>query len=105
MKTSLQVEEFSRELGLRLRKARIRRNKTQKELAVMAGVSAKVIGRMEQGGLSVSLTRWLNICEILGVFDTWQEVLHIREDPFEQYDLEQRETTDLLKKRVRHSKK
>lgn len=105
MKTSLKAEEFGKDLGIRLRKARISKNKTQKELAVMVGISSKVLGRMERGDLSVSLKRWLNISEILGLFGTWQDVLYVEEDPFEQYDLEQKESTDLLKRRVRHKKK
>ncbi len=96
------VNEFCKELGMRLRKARISANKTQKELGVIAGVSSKVIGRMERGDASVSLAKWLNVTEIFGLLSTWQDVLQIKEDPFEEYDREQKRITDLMKRRVRH---
>ena len=105
MVNSLNIEEFCKELGMSLRKARITENKTQKELGVMAGVSTKVIGRMERGDASVSLARWLNVSEILGLLSTWQDVLQIKEDPFEKYDREQKKITDLKKRRVRHKNK
>ncbi len=105
MKINPEVISFCQELGLRLRKARIFKNKTQKELGVMVGVSAKVIGRMEQGDTSVSLGKWLNVSEIFGLLNTWQVVLEIEEDPFAQYDREQKKRIDLQKKRVRHKKK
>lgn len=105
MRKNIEMEVFCKELGMRLRKVRIARNKTQKELGAMAGVSTKVIGRMERGDVSVSLAKWLIVTAMLGVFSTWQDVLLIAEDPFEVYDREQKEVTDLLKKRVRHKKK
>jgi len=99
------MEQFSEKMGLRLRKARIARDKTQHELAVMAGVSSKVIGRMERGDASVTLAKWLSVADILGLLHTWQDVFLIAEDPFVEYDRDQQQITALQKQRVRHKKK
>lgn len=105
MSIDLKMETFRQELGLRLRKARVANKKTQRELGVMAGISTKVIGRMERGDTSVALAKWLNVAEILGLFATWRDVFKVTEDPFVQYDRQQKAATDLMKKRVRHRKK
>ena len=88
-------------MGLRLRKARVEAGMTQALLAARAGVSVRVISRMERGDTTVSLGRWLKVSLILGLLESWEEVLLIKEDPFAQYDREQHRRTDPGKRRVR----
>lgn len=88
-------------LGLRLRQARIKAQLTQAMLAARSGVSIRVISRMEQGDTTVTLGRWLKVSGVLGLLNSWDTVLMVPEDPFEQYDREQSEKTDLGRRRVR----
>ncbi|MBU0943568.1 MAG: helix-turn-helix domain-containing protein [Proteobacteria bacterium] len=91
-------------IGSRMRKVRIEKKITQAELADRAGISRKVIGRMEHGDGSVTLEKWLKVSMVLEVGGTWEHLFKIEEDPFIQYDREQKEQTDLWKKRVRSKK-
>lgn len=105
MLTTSHLSSMGQELGLRLRKARIIARKTQQELGTMAGISARGIGRMERRDTSVSLAKWLAVSLVLGLDATWQDTLQVRTDPFDEYDRARKETLDLKKKRVRHSRK
>ncbi len=89
---------------MRLRKARVEAGLTQALLAARAGVSVRAVSRMERGDMSVGLGRWLKVSLILGLLATWEPVFLIREDPFAQYDKEQRRRTDPGKRRVRQGK-
>ncbi len=101
---SPEEQEFCVELGLRLRRARIKQRQTQAELAARCGISRQKIIEMEKGDTAASLGRWLKVSTVLGLFDTWKEVLALPVDPFEEYDRKQRETAQLKKTRVRHRK-
>lgn len=91
-------------IGLRLRRVRIDKKITQAELAARAGISRKVIGRMEHGDGSVTLEKWVKVAMVLEVVNTWEHLFEVEEDPFEQYDREQKQQTDLWKQRVRPKK-
>ncbi len=94
-------KEFFRELGLRLRKARIERRETQEGLGVRAGISRQLLARMEQGEPSVALGKWIRVSSILGLLDTWSQALTVPVDPFVEYDKKQRQLDKLRKTRVR----
>ncbi|MBU0961720.1 MAG: helix-turn-helix domain-containing protein [Proteobacteria bacterium] len=96
--------ELLMRIGLRLRKVRIEKELTQAELADRAGISRKVIGRMERGDGSVTLEKWVKVAMVLEVAGTWEHLFEVEEDPFVQYDRQQKEQTDLWKKRVRSKK-
>ena len=102
---SEKIVTFLVRLGLRLRKIRIERSITQAELADRAGISRRVVGRMEQGDGSVTLEKWLKVAMVLGVIDTWEHGFEVEEDPFVQYDREQQQQAALRKKRVRPGKR
>ena len=91
-------------LGLRLRQARVEANLTQALLAARAGVSVRVISRMEQGDTTVSLGRWLKASMALGLLDSWEPALRVEDDPFIEYDRKQSKETDPGKRRVRPRK-
>ncbi len=96
--------EICQLLGVRLRKARILKNETQETLGVRAGVSRQLIGRMERGDASVVLETWLKVSDVLGLLETWQNVLEITLDPFEEFDRKVHEE-EFKKKRVRLKKR
>lgn len=99
--TQEEVELLQR-LGLNLRKARIRKGETQADLGARAGVSRELIGRMEAGDPGVSLGKLIKTSSALGLLDTWEEVLAIPPDPFEEFDKKQLEQEQLKKARVKH---
>ncbi len=94
-------KEFFRQLGLRLRQARIERRETQEDLGVRAGISRQLLARMEQGEPSVALGKWIRVSSILGLLDTWNQALTVPVDPFVEYDAKQRQLNKLRKTRVR----
>ncbi len=101
---SIPINTTATGMGIRLRKARVEAGLTQALLAARAGVSVRVISRMEHGDMTVGLGRWLKVSSILGLLGSWEQVLFIREDPFAQYDREQRRRTAPGKQRVRPRK-
>lgn len=101
----LDLNDLYEKLGTRLRMARIKKNETQADLGVRAGVSRQLVGRMEQGDPSVSLEKWARVSEVLGLLDTWEQVLVVPVDPFEEFDRTQQEERALTKKRVRPVKR
>ncbi|MCI5222654.1 MAG: XRE family transcriptional regulator [Candidatus Electrothrix sp. AR4] len=101
MINEIPINRAAANLGLRLRQARIEAQLTQAMLAARAGLSVRVIGRMEQGDVTVSLGRWLKASAVLNLVDSWESALLIPEDPFTQYDREQNERVDISRRRVR----
>lgn len=93
------------QLGLRLRTARVEAGLTQALLAARAGVSVRVVSRMERGDETVSLGRWLKVSRALKLLESWQSVFEIQEDPFARYDRKQKQSTDPSRRRVRPKKR
>ena len=56
-----------RELGERLRNARLRRSMTQAELAARVGVSVPTLGKLENGDPTTSLATMLRVLTVLGL--------------------------------------
>ncbi len=102
---NISLHTASASLGLRLRQARIEAQLTQAMLAARAGLSVRVIGRMEQGDITVSLGRWLKASAALNLLDSWAGALLVPEDPFAQYDREQNERVEIKRRRVRPKRK
>jgi DNA-binding XRE family transcriptional regulator len=93
-----------KKLGRRLKQARILKRETQEDLGVRIGVSRQVIARMEKGDSSTQFDNWLNASEILGLLQTWDNVLLWPEDPFDKFDRKTKEEQEFNKKRVRKAK-
>lgn len=98
-------EEIALEMGFRLRRARIEANMTQKELSARAGIGLNRLGDMEQGKATTALESWIKVSLVLGLTEGWQEVFAAPEDPFEEYDRRREEREDIMKTRVRKSKR
>jgi Predicted transcriptional regulators len=56
-----------RDLGERLRAARLRRQMTQAELAARVGVSVPTVGKLERGDPATSLSTMLRVLTALGL--------------------------------------
>jgi hypothetical protein len=71
------------------------------------GVSRLTIIKMEKGGVEasrISLATWLNAAEHLGLIDTWNNVMSVRSDPFDEYDRKVREEKRITRGRVKKSR-
>ena len=89
------------DLGLRLRKARIRRKITQADLGARTGISRQLIVKMEKGDPTVSLAKWVKVSTALDLLDSWENVLMLPVDPFAEFDRQRQELDQLKKTRVR----
>lgn len=80
------TKQILKDLGLRLRAARISAHLTQKELSARTGIGLNTLGNMEKGAGSTSIATWVSVSESLGFVDGWASILAQPVDPFEEYD-------------------
>ena len=80
------IESLLKQLGDRLKRARLARNESQDVFAARVGLTRQSYSKMEKGGASISIGYWLAASDILGRLQTWQEVLAERENLFEQFE-------------------
>jgi transcriptional regulator with XRE-family HTH domain len=90
-----------KKLGVRLRKARIKRGDTQEQFGARVDISRNIISQMEHGDPAVAFGRWLKAASCVGLLDTFALALFQEENPFEQYDKEQKGIADIMRTRVR----
>jgi DNA-binding XRE family transcriptional regulator len=89
------ITDILQRLGQRLKEARLSRDETQETFAARLGLSRQSLAKMEKGEGSVPLQNWLAASDILDCLDTWQDVLHEKDDLFQQF-----ETTQKARKRA-----
>ncbi len=75
-----------KQLGDRLKEARLVRNESQEVFAARIGLTRQSYSKMEKGIASVPIGYWLVASDILGRLQTWQDVLAEKEDLFEQFE-------------------
>lgn len=68
------IEQLARQLGQRVRQARVSRQWTQIELAERSRISAPTMQRIEAGSVAVSIGAWLGVLERLGLLAQLQNV-------------------------------
>ncbi len=88
--SSNEIAEVLRQLGERLREARLVRNETQETFAARIGLTRQSYAKMEKGAGSVPIASWLAASDILGRLKSWQDVLAENKDLFEQYEKKQK---------------
>ncbi len=88
-----------KQLGQRLRTARINRDDPQKEFAVRIGVSIPTLHKMEAGHPSISIGKWAKALTVLDRLDDLNEVLKPKESLFS------RRSKTILKGRLRVKKR
>ena len=74
-----------KEIGDRLKAARLARNESQEVFAARIGLTRQSYSKMEKGTASVPIGSWLAASDILNRLDTWQGVLAEKTDLFEQF--------------------
>ena len=96
---SIDTEKKLRELGERLRDARLSRNEGQKRFAARLGISVPTLRKMEQGNPSCTIGNWLEALYMLDHLDDI-DTLFIKKETL--FDKKERLA---VKKRQRASKR
>lgn len=73
-----------KQLGLRLKKARLARNESQELFAQRLGITRQSYSKMEKGAPETPIGNWLAACSILGRLEGWEALLDEPEDLFVQ---------------------
>jgi DNA-binding XRE family transcriptional regulator len=84
--TNLNSDSLLKQLGLRLKKARLARNESQELFAQRLGITRQSYGKMEKGAPRTPIGNWLTACSILGRLEGWGAVLAEPEDLFAQIE-------------------
>jgi transcriptional regulator with XRE-family HTH domain len=103
----MNIREIIQNMGFQMRKARQLKQDRQKDLAARMGVSRLTVMKMEKGGEDagrIPLETWLKAADYLGQLDSWQKVMHVKADPFEEYDARIREAEQVMNARVKKAK-
>ena len=80
------TETILKQLGDRLKKARLSRNESQELFAQRLGITRQSYGKMEKGSPTTPIGNWLAASTILGRLGGWQDVLAAQEDLFAQLE-------------------
>lgn len=96
---SIESEEKLKELGDRLRAARLGRNEPQKEFAIRLGVSVPTLRKMEKGDPSVSVGLWIEALDLFDRLLDLDQVMAPEHSLFEQYENLQKKTRKRASKR------
>ena len=67
--------ETLKNLGRRLKNARLELNDPQKEFAFRIGVSIPTLYKMEQGSSSVSIGKWIKALSMIGKLDEFDQLI------------------------------
>jgi len=82
----LTIGPLLKELGQRLKEARLARNESQELFAQRLGMTRQSYSRMEQGSPQTLIGNWLAASSILGRLDDWQDILVEKEDLFTKFE-------------------
>lgn len=80
------IETLLKQLGQRLKGARLARNESQELFAQRLGMTRQSYSRMEKGSPQTLIGNWLAAGSILGRLDDWQDILAEKEDLFAKYE-------------------
>ncbi len=83
---NVKENDILKNLGLRLKKARLEINDPQKEFAFRIGVSIPTLYKMEQGHPSISIGTWVKALSMLGRLEDFDQLIAPEESLFAQYE-------------------
>ncbi len=83
---NVKENEALKNLGLRLKNARLELNDPQKEFAFRIGVSIPTLYKMEQGRPSVSMGTWVKALSMLGRLEDMDQLIGPKESLFARYE-------------------
>ncbi|WP_244155806.1 helix-turn-helix domain-containing protein [Desulfofustis glycolicus] len=78
-----------KQLGERLKAARLQRNESQAVFGARLGLTRQSYAKMEKGQGTVPIASWLEASDILGRLHTWDQVMSEPQDLFERFDRQQ----------------
>ncbi len=79
------IEKTLKNLGQRLKEARLLKNDSQKEFAVRIGVSIPTLHKMEKGSPAISIGVWAEALRMFGRLEDLDQILLPPESLFEKY--------------------
>lgn len=83
---NLDVDSLLKQLGQRLKEARLARNESQELFAHRLGLTRQSYSRMEKGSPQTLIGNWLAASSILGRLTDWKDVLVEKEDLFAKFE-------------------
>lgn len=83
---NIDIESLLKQLGQRLKAARLARNESQELFAQRLGLTRQSYSRMEKGSPQTLIGNWLTASSILGRLDDWKDVLADKEDLFAKFE-------------------
>jgi transcriptional regulator with XRE-family HTH domain len=82
----IEIESLLKQLGQRLKEARLARNESQSLFAQRIGLTRQSYSRMEKGSPQTLIGNWIAAGSILGRLDDWKDILAEKEDLFAAYE-------------------
>ena len=82
---NIDTSALLKQLGDRLKEARLSRNESQDLFAQRLGITRQSYSKMEKGSPNTPIGNWLTASAILGRLGGWKDVLTAQEDLFEQF--------------------
>jgi len=83
---NVKENDILKNLGFRLKNARLEINDPQKEFAFRIGVSIPTLYKMEHGHPSISIGTWVKALSMLGRLDDIDQLIAPGESLFAQYE-------------------
>ena len=80
------MESLLKQLGQRLKEARLLRNESQELFAQRLGLSRQSYSKMEAGASQTPIGNWLAASNILGRLEDWLDILAEKEDLFVKFE-------------------
>jgi DNA-binding XRE family transcriptional regulator len=84
---NIDIESLLKQLGQRLKEARIARNESQELFAQRLGLTRQSYSRMEKGSPQTMIGNWLAASSIIDRLDDWKDVLAEKEDLFAKFEI------------------
>jgi len=79
------IEKMLKNLGRRLKEARLLKDDSQKEFSVRIGVSIPTLHKMEKGNPAISIGVWAEALRMFGRLEDLDQILLPPESLFEKY--------------------
>ncbi|MCJ7603174.1 MAG: helix-turn-helix domain-containing protein [Desulfobulbaceae bacterium] len=80
------IESLLKQIGARLKEARLSRNESQELFAQRLGITRQSYSKMEKGSPQTPIGNWLAASNILGRLGGWRDVLAAQENLFAQFE-------------------
>lgn len=80
------IESLLKQLGHRLKEARLSRNESQEIFAQRLGITRQAYSRMEKGSPQTLIGNWLTASSLIGRLDDWNVLLAEKDDLFARFE-------------------